>query len=134
MSGENDSEVVGYDVGDVIEITVLEPVAGLAIILDITTSKYIWIDESGKVLGRLGIEEPYDIKTSIVHFIRSIHKPDNINVCVLNDNRNWTPIVTAPSPPPSVADYKKKYWQFEAAESNFTNLILDEERAPLVGS
>ncbi|KAG1798038.1 hypothetical protein EV424DRAFT_1546373 [Suillus variegatus] len=51
-------------------------------------------------------------ENSFAHFICRIHIMNVNEVWLLNKGKDWTPIVTAPAPPPGVQDYERKYWLF----------------------
>lgn len=109
---KEDNTVVGFDEADVVELVVKDAVLGLATLFDKLREKYIEIDrKTGHVMGSV---EPQILQFSTEGDGKyTIYKKDINEVWVLNkDKARWTPIVTAPAPPPSVHDFEKKYWLF----------------------
>ncbi|KAG1813587.1 uncharacterized protein BJ212DRAFT_1482490 [Suillus subaureus] len=103
--------VVGFRDGDVVQLLVKDEVLGLATLFDRLRDKYITINrETGDVVGSV---EPQVLQFSTEGDGKYvIHKMDINEVWVLNEDEDFTPIVTAPAPPPSARDYEKKYWLF----------------------
>ncbi|KAG1853152.1 hypothetical protein DFJ58DRAFT_841682 [Suillus subalutaceus] len=111
---ETGGAVVGFKDADVVELLVKDEVLGLATLFDKLRHKYITIDkQTGKVVGSA---EPQVLQFSTEGEGKYvIHKKDVNEVWVLNEDKDLTPIVTAPAPPPSVRDHEKKYWLFVKA-------------------
>ncbi|KAG2136935.1 uncharacterized protein EDB93DRAFT_1106729 [Suillus bovinus] len=115
---KQDHTVVGSDHGDTIEVSVKNEVLGLVTLHDKARNKYLVIDEkNGDVVGS---SEPQELQLStesgqpndrnyLIHIM-------NVNeVWILNGDKDNTPIVVAPAPPPNVVDFEKKFWKFEEA-------------------
>ncbi|KAG1874925.1 hypothetical protein F4604DRAFT_1925083 [Suillus subluteus] len=107
---EAEGAVVGFKDADDVELLVTDPVLGLGTLFDKLRHKYIVIDREGKVVG--------SAERQVLQFSTegdgkyTIHEMNINEVWVLNEDRDLTPIVTAPAPPPSVKDHEKKYWLF----------------------
>lgn len=106
-----DGTVVGYEEADIIQLHVTDAALGLATLFDKLRNQYIVIDnETGHVVG--------SAESQVLQFSTEgdgkyiIHIMNVNDVWLLNKGKDWTPIVTAPAPPPGVQDYERKYWLF----------------------
>jgi len=106
-----DGTVVGYEEADIVQLHVTDAALGLATLFDKLRNQYIVIDnETGHVVG--------SAESQVLQFSTegdkkyTIHIMNVNEVWLLNKGKDWTPIVTAPAPPPGVQDYERKYWLF----------------------
>ncbi|KAG2118489.1 hypothetical protein DEU56DRAFT_918805 [Suillus clintonianus] len=106
-----DGMVVGFEEADIVELSVTNATLGLATLLDRLRDKYIVINE--ETCDVVGSNEPQVLQFSTEGDGKyTIHIMDVNQVWVLNRDEDFTPITTAPAPPPSVRDHEKKYWMF----------------------
>ncbi|KAG1789063.1 uncharacterized protein HD556DRAFT_1311631 [Suillus plorans] len=106
-----DGTVVGYEEADIVHLNVTNAAMGLGTLFDKLRNKYIVIDnETGNVVGCDDSQELQFSTEGDKKYIIHIMNVDE--VWLLNKGKDWTPIVTAPAPPPGVQDYERKYWLF----------------------
>ncbi|KAG0697569.1 hypothetical protein DFH29DRAFT_1003627 [Suillus ampliporus] len=111
MGHEEDKTPAGID-HRTFYVDVLSAVEARVTIKNKTSGTYVTINETtDKVEGNHKAQE---LQLSTEGGGEYVIHPMNVNnVWVLNEPADWTQITATPAPPPTVEDYRKKYWKLE---------------------